>query len=90
MRIDMISAIKPLTLDNKHPQSRYRIDVDTLTVAPLDSCGNFLLIVVIAHFTKHIFLYPTKDHSAQIMATSFFQHSCDSVFMTQGLTCCQK
>ena len=39
----MISDIKPLILHNKPPHSRSRIGVDTLTVTPIDSYGNYLL-----------------------------------------------
>ena len=49
---------------------------DTLTITPIDSYGNYLLIVVVEHFTKYVSLYPVKDHSAQTMATSFIQHFC--------------
>ena len=76
IRIGMISDIKPLILHNKPPHSRSRIGVDTLTVTPIDSYGNYLLIVVVEHFTKYVSLYPVKDHSAQTMATSLFQHFC--------------
>ena len=50
----MIPDIKPLILHNKPPHSRSRIGVDTLTVSPIDSYSNYLLIVVGEHFTKYI------------------------------------
>ena len=76
IRIGMISDIKPLILHNKPPHSRARIGVDTLTVTPTDSNGNYLIIVVVEHFTKYVSLYPVKDHSAYTMAASLFQHFC--------------
>ena len=52
------------------------MNLDTLSVTPIDSYGNYLLIFVVEHFTKYVSLYPVKDHSAQTMATSLFQHFC--------------
>ena len=50
------------------------MNFDTLSITPIDSYGNYHLIVVVEHFTKYVSLYPVKDHSAQTMATSLFQH----------------
>ena len=52
------------------------MNFDTLTVTPIDSYGNYLLIDVVQYFTKYVSLYPVKDNSAQTMATSLFQHFC--------------
>ena len=72
----MISDIRMLILHNKPPHWRSHIDADTLTIAAIDSYGNYYLIDVVEHFKKYVTLYSVKDHSAQTMATSLFQHFC--------------
>ena len=76
IRIGMTSDIKPLILHNKPPHIRTRIGVDTLTVTPADKKGNYLIIVIVEHFTKYTTLYPVSDHTAETMASSLFQHFC--------------
>ena len=52
----------------KHEHARSVLGIDTLTVTPKDSRGNYLLLVVVEHFTKFISLYPCSDHTAKTTA----------------------
>ena len=74
--MSMIADTEPLILHNKLPHSCSCIGVDTLTVSPTDSYGNYLLIVVAEYFTQYASLYPVKVHAASTMATKLFQYFC--------------
>jgi hypothetical protein len=76
IRLGMILDIPPLVRHLKPPHMRSRIGVDTLTVTPPDKQGNYLIIVVVEHFSKFSTLYPAKDHLATTMASCLFQHFC--------------
>ena len=73
----------------KHEHARSVLGVDTLTVTPKDSKGNYLLLVVVEHFTKFISLYPCADHSAETTALALWQHAVrygtfDKIFSDPG------
>ena len=72
----MVIDIPPLVRHLKPPHMRSRIGVDTLTVTPPDKHDNYLIIVVVEHFSKFSTLYPAKDHLATTMASCLFQHFC--------------
>ena len=76
IRLNMVSDIKPLIKNLNVPHSRSRIGIDTLTMTPIDENGNSLIIVVVEHFTKFATLYPSKNHTADTLATCLFQHFC--------------
>jgi hypothetical protein len=50
--------------------------MDCRCVTPADKDGNYLLIVIVNHFTKFTALYPAKDHTAVTVATALFQYCC--------------
>jgi RNase H-like domain found in reverse transcriptase len=76
IRLGMVLDIPPLVRHLKPPHMRSRIGVDTLTVTPRDKQGNYLIVVVVEHFSKFSTLYPAKDHSSNTMASCLFQHFC--------------
>ena len=82
-RLGMLDTIDPIVRHLRPPHPRSVVGVDTLTVTPADKDGNYLLIVVVNHFTKFTALYPAKDHSALTVATALFQYCC-----TYGLFDC--
>ena len=73
----------------KHEHARSVLGIDTLTVTPKDSRGNYLLLVVVEHFTKFISLYPCSDHTAETTALALWQHAVrygtfDKIFSDPG------
>jgi hypothetical protein len=71
-RLGMLDTIDPIVRHLRPPHPRSVVGVDTLTVTPADKDGNYLLIVVVNHFTKFTALYPAKDHNALTVATALF------------------
>jgi hypothetical protein len=75
-RLGMLDVIAPVIRHLKQTHKRAMIGLDTLMMTPMDKDGFCLLIVIVNFFTKHVALYPGKDHSALTVATALFQYCC--------------
>jgi len=75
-RLGMLDVIAPVIRHLKQTNKRAMIGLDSLTITPVDKDGNCLLTVIVNFFTKHVALYPGKDHSALTVATALFQYCC--------------
>jgi len=75
-RLGMTDTIKPIVRHLKPPHQRSIVGIDTLTITPADSEGYKYIFVLVNHFTKYSVLVPSKDKSAESMATAFFNYVC--------------
>lgn len=71
-RLGMVDNIRPLTKHLKPEHLHSAIGTDVLTITPEDESGNSCLVVIVNHFTKLVFLYAAKAHTAITMATALF------------------
>jgi hypothetical protein len=73
-RQGMIDSLQPIVRHLKPEYKRKTIGVDMLTITPTDKFGNSYLIVIVVHFTKLAWGYPssTKDASALVKALVTF------------------
>jgi hypothetical protein len=70
----MVDSIKPIIGHIKPEYKRKAIGVDVLTVTPTDKYGNTYLFVMVVHFTKLTWGYPspTKDAASLAKALTIF------------------
>ena len=81
VRLHMTMGIKPAIKHIKPDTHRSSIGVDTLTIANEgDRHGNKYIVVVTNLWSKHSRLFPTKDRSAETIASCLYQY-----FTTFGL-----
>jgi len=88
-RLGMTATLKPTVRHLKPVHQRSTLGVDTLTITPADEFGNQYLLVVVNHFTKHAYGYPSADKTAVATATAIFQYVCafglaDSIMSDPG------
>lgn len=74
VRLSMNYQLPSENLHLKPPYYRKRVGIDTLTITPVDKFGNYLLIVIVEHFSKFVSLHPVPDHSAENTARALFSH----------------
>jgi hypothetical protein len=75
-RLGLNSQLQPITRHLKPPHFKSVIGSDTLTITPPDDYGNCYLTVIVNHFTKHCYGYPSKSHDALSTASAIFQYCC--------------
>ena len=75
-RLGMTEGIEPLVRHIKPPWQRSRIGIDRLTVTPADERGNNTIIVIVEHWSKHMWGYPSHDYTAIAIATAIFVYMC--------------
>ena len=73
VRLGMESALVPRVRHLKTRGPRAVIGIDYLSLEK-DKQGNIGCYVTRDHFTKHIFIYPVKEHNAVNAATAIFLH----------------
>jgi hypothetical protein len=76
LRLDMVDGLAPVVRHLKPAHSRSTIGIDTLTVTPPDEEGYCYLIVIVNHFTKFAYLYPSKNKEALSVAHAVFGYVC--------------
>ena len=69
-RQDMIDSIHPVVRHLKPEHKRKTIGIDTLELTPPDIYGNQYLIVIVVHYTKLAWGYPSKTKDAETLATA--------------------
>ena len=86
VRLKMVNGISPVikTLNVNH--AYYRVGADILTVSPPDEAGNNYLLVIVNHFTKHVFAYASKTKDALTVASNLFQYMTTFGLKTEILT----
>lgn len=75
-RLIMSDSIQPTIRHLKPNHHRSVVGVDTLTITPADSFANCYLTVIVNHFTKHSYGYPSSTHDGLQTATALFQYFC--------------
>lgn len=75
-----LDTLEPVVKHLKPPHRRSRVGIDTFHCTPHDKQGNVCLHVIVNHFTNHVALYPSVDHTAVGVARALFQF-----FTTYGL-----
>lgn len=75
-RLQMTNNLQPIYRHLRPPHHRSRIGIDRVTITPADNYGNTNAIVIVAHFSKHVMVYPASDYNAQSAATSLFSYFC--------------
>ena len=58
----------------KVPGPRSTIGIDGFSVTPADKHGNSYMHVLVNHFTKHVFLYPSKSKDAESAANAIITY----------------
>ena len=58
----------------KAPGPRSTIGIDGFSVTPVDKHGNSYMHVIVNHFTKHVFLYPSKSKDAESAANAIITY----------------
>ena len=71
-RLGVANNLVPVRRTLKQPYLRKRVGCDRVAVTPTDKEGYNNIIVVVAHWSKHVALYPAKDYEAQSMVTALF------------------
>jgi hypothetical protein len=67
-RQGMVDSIQPIVRHLKPEHKRKTIGVDTLTITPTDKFGNTYLFVIVVHFTKLAWGYPSPTKNASALA----------------------
>jgi len=75
-RIRMSNPLWPVERTLKPEHARTRVGVDNLTITPKDKRGNEHLVVIVDHFTKYVWAYPTGTYDATSVATALFIYFC--------------
>jgi hypothetical protein len=75
-RLGLSPQLQPITRHLKPAHFKSVIGADTLTITPPDEYGNSYLVVIVNHFTKHCYGYPSKSHDALSTASAIFQYCC--------------
>ena len=73
VRLGMDSALVPIVRHLKTRGPRRMLGIDYLELSP-DDFGYIGMYVIRDHFTKHVFLWPVKEHNATTAATALFMH----------------
>jgi hypothetical protein len=85
-RLGMVDGIEPIVRVLKPEHRRSVVGVDTLTVTPPDEDGYSYIIVIVNHFTKFSYLYPTKNKDATSIAEALFSYFCNFGLVDSILT----
>jgi hypothetical protein len=75
-RLGLSAQLEPISRHLKPPHFKSVIGSDTLTVTPVDEYGNSYLTVIVNHFTKHCYGYPSAKHDSLSTASAIFQYCC--------------
>jgi phospholipid-translocating ATPase len=67
-RQGMADTLQPMVRHLKPDHKRKAIGVDMLTITPTDKFGNTYLIVIVVHFTKLAWGYPSASKDATVLA----------------------
>jgi phospholipid-translocating ATPase len=67
-RQGMADTLQPIIRHLKPEHKRKAIGVDMLTITPTDKLGNTYLIVIVVHFTKLAWGYPSASKDASVLA----------------------
>ena len=59
-RVRMVDYLEPVVRHLKVPHLRKRIGMDNLTITPVDKNGNNHLLVIVNHYSKHVWGMPAK------------------------------
>ena len=78
-RLGIANDLVPVRRTLKQPYLRKRVGIDRVAVTPADDEGNNNIIVVVAHWSKHVALFPAKDYEARSTVTALFCY-----FVTYG------
>lgn len=65
-RLGLADQLQPVVRVLHPEHQRATVGIDNLTIVP-DKNGNENLIVLVNHFTKHVYGYPTPEHPTMIM-----------------------
>ena len=66
----MVDYLEPFVRHLMVPNLRKRIGMDNLTVTPVDKNGNMHILMVVNHFSKHVWRMPATRMDEITCATS--------------------